>query len=55
MIDTITKWKKTEQWTKEAGRYIPHPLTWLNRNGWLDETEVETEYQGYTANEWNIL
>lgn len=24
-------------WLKEAGRFIPHPTTWLNRGGWKDE------------------
>jgi hypothetical protein len=25
------------QWLAEDGRYIPHPATWLNGDGWLDE------------------
>ena len=25
------------QWTKDGGEFIPHPATWLNRKGWLDE------------------
>ncbi len=28
------------QWLAENGRYIPHPATWLNGDGWLDEYEV---------------
>lgn len=24
-------------WTKEAGKYIPHPATWLRREGWEDD------------------
>ncbi len=29
--------KISEQWTREGGRWIPHPATWLNRRGWEDE------------------
>jgi hypothetical protein len=29
--------KQSEDWIKENGKYIPHPATWLNAKGWLDE------------------
>ena len=29
--------KKSEQWTKEQGQFIPHPATWLNQRRWEDE------------------
>ncbi len=29
--------KNSEQWTKEGGRYIPNPATWLNGNRWEDD------------------
>lgn len=29
--------KSRPDWTKEAGRFIPHPATWLNAKGWADE------------------
>ncbi len=28
------------QWLAEGGKFIPHPQTWLNRDGWLDEYQV---------------
>lgn len=31
------------QWLAEDGRYIPHPATWLNGDGWLDEYTKATE------------
>lgn len=37
MIQTIEIWKKSEQWTKQNGQFIPMPYTWLNRGGWDDE------------------
>lgn len=41
MLDTISKFKNSTQWTKENGQYIPHPYTWLNRGGWEDELKED--------------
>lgn len=32
--------KKSSQWTKDDGQFIPHPTTWLNQERWNDETQV---------------
>ena len=37
MLDSIERWKKTDQWQEDGGRYIPHPSTWLNQGRWMDE------------------
>lgn len=37
LISAIAKQKKSAQWTKDGGQFIPHPTTWLNRQGWEDE------------------
>ena len=37
MIEAVERQKRSEQWTKEGGRYIPHPATWLNQGRWEDE------------------
>lgn len=37
VLAAIAKWKGSEQWTKDGGRFIPHPTTWLNREGWNDQ------------------
>lgn len=37
MLDSIERWKKTDQWQEDGGRYIPHPSTWLNQQRWEDE------------------
>ncbi len=39
MIAAIGRLKNTEQWKKQDGQFIPHPATWLNDKGWLDEVE----------------
>ena len=37
MITAIGKWKKTNQWKDEGGRYIPNPANWLRHRRWEDE------------------
>lgn len=37
-IMTALEWQKqSEQWTREGGRFIPNPTTWLNQGRWDDE------------------
>jgi len=33
--------KKSPQWTKDNGQFIPHPSTWLNQERWNDVQQVE--------------
>lgn len=39
ILDTLELCKSSEQWVKDGGQFIPHPATWLNREGWEDEPE----------------
>jgi predicted phage replisome organizer len=42
ILNKLDDAKKSHEWTKEGGQYIPYPATWLNRKGWEDEyTQVE--------------
>jgi len=47
LLDKILKslevGKKSNDWTKDNGQFIPHPATWLNRGGWEDEFQEVTE------------
>jgi len=36
IVRLIASFKSTDQWTKENGRFIPHPATWLNQGRWAD-------------------
>ena len=42
MLATIERAKKSADWQKENGKYIPYPATWLNARGWEDEISEET-------------
>lgn len=37
ILDALERAKTSEQWTKDAGRFIPHPASWLHAKGWEDE------------------
>jgi len=40
VISAIHEQKKTNQWSRENGQFIPHPATWLNQKRWEDEVET---------------
>jgi hypothetical protein len=40
ILAAIERAKKSTDWQKENGRFIPHPATWLNAKGWEDEQAV---------------
>ena len=41
ILVSIRNQKRSKQWTKEDGDFIPLPASWLRGECWLDEIEVE--------------
>ena len=42
IMDALEKVKRSPQWNRDAGRYIPNPATWLNQERWEDEgTQID--------------
>lgn len=41
MIASVEAHKRSDQWRRDGGQYIPHPATWLNQRRWEDELEEE--------------
>ncbi len=37
MLAKIERAKKTRQWQRDEGQYVPMPLTWLNQKRWEDD------------------
>jgi len=37
MIAALNQQKKTDQWLKNGGQFIPNPATWINEGRWQDE------------------
>lgn len=37
LMAALEQHKRSEQWTKDGGQFIPHPATFLNQQRWTDE------------------
>ena len=45
LLSAIDQQTRSEQWTRENGRFIPNPATWLNQGRWEDELAApESKY-----------
>lgn len=50
IMATLSQQKASEQWSREGGRFIPNPLTWINQGRWDDEApEAPTGDAGTTT------
>jgi hypothetical protein len=43
MLKAIDWQRRTEEWQKDGGKFIPYPATWLNDARWEDEATTEGE------------
>lgn len=41
ILKSVEEHKKSSQWTKNDGDYIPHATTWLNQQRWTAEVETQ--------------
>lgn len=41
IVKAIGEQKKSEQWRRDRGQFIPYPATWLRADRWEDEVEVK--------------
>lgn len=39
MLSALSAQKRSEQWSKDGGKFIPYPATWLNQRRWEDSPE----------------
>jgi len=37
ILAAVADQRQSDQWTRDNGRYIPHPATWINGQRWTDE------------------
>ncbi len=37
LLTALERQKRSDQWSRDAGQYIPNPATWLNQGRWEDE------------------
>ena len=43
LLAAIENQKKSAQWCKDDGQFIPHPTTWLNGKRWEDQLPVDNK------------
>lgn len=43
MLGALSRWSKSEQWTKDNGQFVPHASTWLNGRRWEDELQIQEQ------------
>lgn len=56
---SLDKHIKCEQWTKEDGKFIPMPSTWLNQKRWEDEVskakpQSKNKFNNFDEPEWDF-
>jgi len=51
ILDALDLHKRSDQWTKDSGRYIPYPATWLNKRRW--EAQLIANGTAPGSNGWN--
>lgn len=44
LLSVIGREKRSEQWRRDGGQFIPHPATWLNQHRWLDEPTETNDF-----------
>lgn len=54
LLLAIDQQKYSGQWTKENGRFIPNPATWLNQGRWEDEVNDFGEVKSF-AQMWREM
>src|SRR6185312_1950047 len=40
MLASLAQWRQSDSWTREGGRFIPYPATWLNQRRWEDKPQA---------------
>ena len=48
ILKGVQRWKSSDQWEKDSGKFIPYPATFLNGERWMDECETNTAFKDYS-------
>jgi hypothetical protein len=50
ILAALEQHKRSDQWSRDEGRYIPHPATWINKRRW--ESQLCTNGTAPGGNAW---
>ena len=51
----VERWKRCDQWTKEGGKFICYPATFLRGRRWEDVDQPQAAATGRQAEPWDDL
>lgn len=54
-LENLAQWKRSEQWSKEGGRYVPYLDNWLIRGTWKEKPKKLAGGQARELDEDEIL
>lgn len=57
MIRAVEQAKRSDQWRKDGGQFIPNPATWLNQKRWEDEvpdSQMRTPADDRGLEDWGV-
>lgn len=43
MLKAIETQRRSDDWAKDNGQFIPYPATWLNDGRWMDEINAKPD------------
>jgi hypothetical protein len=46
IVNAVEMQKKSNQWIRDGGQYIPNPATWINQGRWADEPTEQHPLKG---------
>ena len=50
LLDALEIQKRSHDWTKDGGQYIPYPAKWLNKRRWEDSMDANAQGTDRYAN-----
>lgn len=55
IMRSLEKFKRSQEWQKENGKYIPYPLTWLRQERWKDEQSIDCNTSSFDGDEFAAM
>lgn len=52
ILSALERHKRSAQWLKDNGQYIPYPASWLNGKRWEDELQEENNNGQQKETDW---
>lgn len=54
LLTALEQQKRSDQWNRDGGQYIPYPATWPNQRRWEDEPPAQPEKEAEPSEDWTV-